>query len=64
MFITRTQYKYDSLPEATQKECLSTYELMKKYDDFDPVETWKSIVNYYYDEENRIPADWFNYFDY
>lgn len=57
-----THEKFNSLPIEVQNKCYETLETCKRLNEIEK-DTWKRIVNYYYDLENELPAGWFNYWE-
>lgn len=57
-----TREKFNSLPEEGKKECRDTLKVCKEMGQCAPDE-WDRIVNFYYEEYNRLPPDWFPYWE-
>jgi len=57
-----TREKFNSLPVEAQNKCYETLEACKRLNEIEK-DTWKRIVNYYYNLENELPAGWFNYWE-
>lgn len=61
--MSRTTERFNELSDEGKQSCYKTLEMVKESGECRPDE-WEHIVDFYWYQENALPTDWFNYFDY
>ena len=61
-YVSLAERLYDELPVDYKRECKENMEMLRKMG-IDGPEVWENVVKYVYDEFNKPPEGWFQWWE-